>query len=267
MGIKDIIKRQPRLKRTALFIMRISSPVLSVAHCGAVLKYGRFLRDWVHFRRAGGRAAILDFYPCLFDRTPSTPFDAHYFHQAVWALRHIVAAHVAEHVDIGSQSLFVGMLSAVTHVTFVDIRPMKVSLPDYRGVQGSVLDLPFADNSIPSLSCLHVVEHIGLGRYGDAIDPAGSAKAAREIVRVLMPGGRAYVSAPIGESRVQFNGQRVFAVEELLDLFGGLKTLEMIAVNGDGSLVECRNPALASIDRDISGADCGLGMFLFEKEK
>jgi hypothetical protein len=46
--------------------------------------------------------------------------------------------------------------------------------------EGSILALPFESGSIKSLSSLCVVEHIGLGRYGDEIDPFGSESAIKE---------------------------------------------------------------------------------------
>ena len=56
-------------------------------------------------------------------------------------------------------------------------------------IKGSVLDLTFEDNSIESLSSLCIVEHIGLGRYGDIIDSFGSEKAINELKRVVKLGG------------------------------------------------------------------------------
>src|SRR2546430_12288402 len=48
---------------------------------------------------------------------------------------------------------------------------------------------PFGDLELSSVSCLHVAEHIGLGRYGDAIDPLGTRKAIGELARVLAVDG------------------------------------------------------------------------------
>jgi hypothetical protein len=36
---------------------------------------------------------------------------------------------------------------------------------------------------------MHVVEHIGLGRYGEPMDEQGDLKAIEELKRVLAPGG------------------------------------------------------------------------------
>ena len=157
------------------------------------------------------------------------------------------------------------MLSTVSHVTFLDIRPLVLSLPGYSGVGASLVALPFPDNSVRSLSSLHVIEHIGLGRYGDPIDPKGAYKAAREIVRVVAPGGYAYVSVPIGRTRVQFNGQRVFSPHDVVDMFYGLELISMAMVDARGRYQEEVTPKFADISEEGAGADCGLGMFLFQK--
>ena len=206
-----------------------------------------------------------DFWPCLFDRSAHTGIDAHYFYQSLWAFRKIHERNVGTHVDIGSQVQFVGLLTTISHVVFLDIRPLSIVIPNYQGLASSVLSLPFGDESIQSLSSLHVIEHIGLGRYGDPIDPNGSAKAAQEIVRVLAPGGHAYISVPVGRPRVQFNGQRVFTAADVLKLFNGLDLVEMAVVDASGKLHDDVKPESADISEVGQGSDFGLGLFGFEK--
>ena len=120
-----------------------------------------------------------------------------------------------------------GLISQFVPVTMVDIRPVDVRLAQFSFVTGSVLSLPFADRSVQSLSSLCVIEHIGLGRYGDPFDAHGSEKAAGELARVLAPGGDLYVSVPVErESRIYFNAHRAFTREHLLGLFPGLELAE-----------------------------------------
>jgi hypothetical protein len=57
---------------------------------------------------------------------------------------------------------------------------------------------------------MHVIEHIGLGRYGEALDPDGDLKAIRELVRVLAAGGNLLVVVPVGRPRIQFNAHRIY---------------------------------------------------------
>ena len=148
-------------------------------------------------------------FPKLTDRLPSSPFDPHYFHQDTWAARRIAERRPSRHVDVGSRVDLVGFLTAITEVTFVDIRPLEVDIEGLEPIAGSVLDMPFADGALESVSCLHVAEHIGLGRYGDPLDPLGTRKAAAELQRVLAPGGQLLFSLPVGRPRVEFNAHRV----------------------------------------------------------
>ena len=104
----------------------------------------------------------------------------------------------------------------------IDIRPPNVTLPDLNFMQGDILCLPFPDNSVESLSCLCVVEHIGLGRYGDKLDQFGSEKAIKELQRVMKPGGMLLLSLPIdAENRIYFNAHRAFTKQYVLELFQG----------------------------------------------
>jgi SAM-dependent methyltransferase len=264
-ALKSWIKRQPGLKRASLAALRFAAPVFAFANLRAIPAYFGFFADLRRYRTAGGRASLLDAWPCLFDRTAVSGVDTHYFHQAVWAMRRIRDSGTPTHVDIGSEVNFVGLLTTFTAVTFVDIRPLELAIENYKGLAGSITALPFESDTVGSLSTLPVIEHIGLGRYGDPLDPRGAERAAAEIVRVLRPGGRAYISTPVGRPRVQFNGQRVFAIPEIPALFRGLTLAEFSLVDAHGNLQQNIDPASADIREDGAGLDCGLGMYRFEK--
>jgi SAM-dependent methyltransferase len=104
----------------------------------------------------------------------------------------------------------------------VDLRPLSLEMESVKFVQGTILNLPFPDSSIESLSSLCVIEHIGLGRYGDPLDPLGSLKACNELARVIKPGGNLYISVPIEDSpKTYFNAHRSFNEDLFLNLFHG----------------------------------------------
>jgi SAM-dependent methyltransferase len=201
-----------------------------------------------------------DLWPCLFDKASDHPVDWQYFYQDSWAARRILQTRPVEHVDVGSRVDFAGILSASIPVTFIDIRPLKVRLANLRTAGGSILQLPLSDASVRSLSCLHVIEHVGLGRYGDPMDPSGSRKAGAELARVLAPGGNLFLGVPVGRERVCFNAHRVHAPKTILDYFKGLDLIEFSCVVGDGCYLERADP----LSTDLGYAACGL--FWFAKQ-
>ena len=222
----------------------------------------RYLRDWLDFRRTAPPAArprLRDSYPCLTDWSPSTPFDPHYFYQGAWLARHLAARSAPVHVDVGSSVMMLSVMTAWAPTVFVDVRPLRANIGGLLPVAGSIARLPFADASVASLSCLHVIEHIGLGRYGDPLDPDGATKAAAELRRVLAPGGRLYLSTPVGRERVCFNAHRVFVPATVLNWFGGFRLAEFACVDDSGHF-----NAHAAPD-DARHLDYGCGMFVLER--
>ena len=223
---------------------------------------GRYFRDWRRYSKMlppAERPKLKDSFPCLTDWVPSTPFDPHYFHQGAWLARRLREGYCARHVDVGSSVMMVSVLSAHVPTVFVDYRPLRVELPNLVSLAGNILQLPFADNTIASLSSLHVIEHIGLGRYGDPLDPQGSAKAARELSRVLAPGGALYVSVPTGRDCVCFNGHRIFSPHALKAMFGGLACTAFALVDDAGKFHPAGDEAVAA------QLEYGCGMYVFTK--
>jgi hypothetical protein len=201
-------------------------------------------------------------HPRLDEATPQTPFDPHYFYQDVWAFRRIHAQNPAQHIDIGSRIILVGILSCVVPVEFVDIRPLTAVLPDLSSKAGDVLNLPYPDQSISSLSCLHVVEHVGLGRYGDALDiPDGTRRACAELQRVLAPNGYLYFGLPCGKHNIiEFNAHRVHTVDTILSYFPELELVELSGVTDDAQFIE-------NIAKDILNQQhYGCGLFIFTRK-
>ena len=127
------------------------------------------------------RLRLADLQYAAFDRFLSAgTARGHYFLQDLWAARRLFTTEASGTRGCASRvDGFVAHLLPFCRVTYVDIRPVgghgwRVSLTR----QGSLLALPFADApACASLSCLHVIEHIGLGRYGDPVDPRGSCWA------------------------------------------------------------------------------------------
>jgi SAM-dependent methyltransferase len=173
-------------------------------------------------------------WPCLTDATQHTPLEPIYFYQGAWAFERIIAQRPESHVDVASDAFFVALLSKVVPTTMVDIRPPALALQSLSFRKGSILDLPFETGSQQSVSSMCVVEHIGLGRYGDPIDPAGSEKAFAELKRIVRPGGHLFLSVPLDEeNRVYFNAHRAFEEPYLLRLFEPFEVLDRQYIYGN----------------------------------
>lgn len=218
-----------------------------------------FVRSWREYAAMSGESPrVRDAMPCLTDRGDSAgAASGHYFHQDLWAARKVHASGVASHVDVGSRvDGFVAHVASFTEVTYVDLRPLEAKgHPHIKARVGTVLGLPFDDRSVRSLSCLHVIEHIGLGRYGDPLDPDGTLKALAELQRVLAPGGDLYVGVPVGRERVCFNAHRVVSPRTVLRALGELELVEFSAVDDRGDLARDARPD------DFEGADYSCGLF------
>ena len=254
---------QNPIKNIAYLAYRWITPFFDPIHfIMAPPRYIAYFRDWFRYKRMEGAepARLIDTFPRIHDRTAATWFDRHYFYQDVWAFRKILESGVESHVDVGSLVDYVGFLSTVTRVTFIDIRPLEAEIENLESRKGSILEMPYGDRSVRSLSCLHVAEHVGLGRYGDRLDPHGTEKACSELARVLARGGNLYFSLPVGRPRLCFNGHRIHSPERILAYFHDLKLIELSGVADAGTFIR-------NIDmRELEHADYACGMFQFTRE-
>jgi hypothetical protein len=220
-----------------------------------------YLNDWHRYSRLPDAEPVrfADTMPQLHDLMSKTPIDVHYFWMSGWAMRRILSIQPKLHIDVGSHNLFVNLLSAAIPVLFLDYRPLEVTLPGLNSLAGDILHLPLADRSVQSLSCLHVAEHIGLGRYGDPLNPRGTRQACAELKRVLMPGGNLYFALPVGRPVVCFNSHRIHAPETIVEYFTGLDLVEFSGVHDDGRYVE-------QVDLgEFTGSRYACGMFSFQR--
>lgn len=248
-------------KNLAYLGYRIVSPIFDpIKFFKGITGYFWYLRDLVKFKIKNPKIKIklIDLYPQLHDKTSNTELDAHYFYQQLWLFENVLKNKPKKHVDVGSTYQMSGYLSKIVPTTFIDIRPIDAKLENLEVLDASILNLPYPDNSVESLSCLHVIEHIGLGRYGGEIDPDGWKKACKELQRVLAKGGRLYLSTPTGKPRICFNAHRVFDPYVIIDSFNMLELLNFSVIDDEGcmktpgNINDCKN----------QNYSCGLYLFI-----
>lgn len=231
----------------------------------------RFVRGWRNFRKHySGRMTLM---PCLqdfFEEGGVTKSE--YFWQDLLVARWIAAAKPEKHVDVGSRvDGFVAHVASFREIEVFDVRPITTTIPGVVFKQADLMhsmasvDLAREGGYCDSLSCLHALEHFGLGRYGDPIDALGHAKGIANMAALLKPGGAFYLSTPIGRERVEFNANRVFDPRSILLLAkaNGL-LLRTLTVVGSGQVNEVGGDDEAL--RRLAEAPYHLGIFRFVRQ-
>jgi hypothetical protein len=179
-------------------------------------------------------------HPCLSDRfSEAGVASGHYFHQDLLVAQKIFQHAPIKHVDVGSRvDGFVAHVAVYREIEVFDVRPVssRAINMNFRQVDmmGSLSDS--LKNYCDSVSCLHALEHFGLGRYGDPVNFEGHLKGIRNLMDLLVPSGKLYLSVPIGPQRIEFNAHRVFSVPYLLSLISGFKVDSFSYVDDQGAL-------------------------------
>ena len=227
-----------------------------------IIRFFGYIGEWRKFKNKNDKRFSVnaaDLYPCLKDRIIKTPFDHHYTYHPAWAARILTKTKPEFHVDISSILSFSTIVSAFVPVKFYDYRPADLKLSNLESGSEDLNKLSFESGSIPSLSCMHTIEHIGLGRYGDKIDPMGDIKSIEELKRVLQPGGDLLFVTPVGKPRIEFNAHRIYSYEQILEYFSPLVLKEFSLIPDAGGLITNADPNL------VKDQNYACGCFWFKK--
>lgn len=231
-----------------------------------------YLRDWAVFYK--GFSGNMKFMPCLHDRyEEGGATKSEYFWQDLLVARAIHAAKPVKHVDIGSRvDGFVAHVASFREIEVFDVRPISTAVPGVVFRQADLMNptsLPTTAGGgyCDSLSCLHAIEHFGLGRYGDQVNPQGYQRGIANMAQLLQPGGAFYLSTPIGQERVEFNANWVFDPRSIVHCAEAAgMTLQKLIV-----ITPAIGPREAAIDAvalaDLALPRYQLGLFTFTKTK
>lgn len=210
-------------------------------------------RNWSH-----------DTWPILDqDKSQKADYSFEYLAHCGWAARILAQTKTQCHVDFGSHTYFAGIASAITQeFVYCDIRPIDMPLPGLHCQSADLMNLDsWSNNTQPSVSCLHVMEHIGLGRYGDQINPSGDLIAARELSRIVRYGGQLLIVEPVNLTpRLSFNAHRIYSYNQVLDMFPDFRLRQFTLIK-DRSIIYDADP-YAIVDSDTETNDTGCFWFI-----
>ena len=208
-------------------------------------------------------------YPCLHDKADNSgSAKGGYFHQDLLVARRIYENKPKKHVDIGSRvDGFCAHVASFREITVLDIRPSLGKSHNITFVQQDFmgeLDSKFIE-AYDSVSCLHAMEHFGLGRYGDPLNYDGHLVGINNLHKLLKTGGKLYFSVPIGTpQRIEFHAHRIFSPKYLYELFSKNYRIDFFSyVDGYGDLHE----NLSDIEFFVNHYHDNYGCGIFELTK
>lgn len=249
------------------YLINLRNPIQIIANT----KDDWYIKDFEVFKEMQGNDFVFPLYnnyPCLNDKEDSAGFVGNpYFPQDWYVANKIYNSKPIKHVDIGSRiDGFVAHVAVFREIEVFDIRPMSVSIPNIIFKQKDLTDetsIPF--NYCDSISCLHALEHFGLGRYGDRIDPDGHIKGFRNITKILKSGGTFYFSVPMGVQRIEFNAHRIFGMPYLMNLVKKEYDIISFAYLDDYNVLHEQTDL--NEDNISTSFDCNHGCAIFELKK
>jgi hypothetical protein len=227
----------------------------------------KFISDFIQIKHNTDKDwPCSPYQPCLADHSAGAgTIDRQYFYQDTYVSRKILNSNPDRHIDIGSRiDGFIAQLSIFRTVEIIDIRPLSLPIENVKFIQGNICEKEFRQQVADSVSCLHTIEHIGLGRYGDPIGVDLWKLAVDNIWSMVKPEGKLYISTPIGKQRIVFNAHRVFKPSTLLNRILGGQLLEFAYVNDEGEFL-IGSTDINDIDELVKDFEYGLGIFIIQK--
>lgn len=236
-------------------------------------KYDDDKKKYKKLVNENGGISITDEFPQFFDYDqPAGNIDSHYFFQDIHVAQLVSNSGLKKHYDIGSRvDGFISHLlfsDLIDEIIMLDIRPLPVEIPKLSFIQTNATSLDnISDNSIYSISSLHALEHFGLGRYGDPIDPLACFMAMKAIQRVTAIGGKIYISTPVTmRDECHFNAHRIFCPNTIVEQFDKCTIEEITFIQNGKMTIKKGDDAKKMIDNreyKLGVYDCGI--FVFRK--
>lgn len=227
----------------------------------------RYISDYIVFSKNFKGEIIV--VPCLQDwYEVAGEVNSEYFVQDLFIAQQIYESNPPKHVDVGSRiDGFVSNVASFRQIEVFDVREMKNSIKNVTFKSADFSDPNLAlTNYTESISCLHTLEHFGLGRYGDPVSNDAYINGFKNLANCLKKEGKLYLSVPIGRERVEFNANRVFDPSTIINLANlhQLSLESLYTIDSKANLADVDFLIDDSIAK-LSSENYNLGIFIFKK--
>jgi len=225
-----------------------------------------FFQKYQFKKLLGNSNTSFEVMPFLFDHEEQAGLLNEYFWQDLLVAKKIIEKNPKKHIDIGSRiDGFISHLACVRKVEVLDIRPLSSVVENVKFTQWDINNPKEEFNySSDCVSCLHTLEHLGLGRYGDKLDPDGWKKGLNSISKLIAKSGQLWLSVPLGNEKIVFNAHRIFDPKTIVNFSNtlDLHLNEFYFLTNGGF----RKSSKIELDMTrIAKKDYTLGIFLFKK--
>lgn len=259
------------MTKKIILLIKEKIKIMSLFPYGVIL----YIRDFIIYflTNKNEEFRINGVLPIITDRWKNAgTFDRHYFLMDIHMAKVVCARQPKKHFDIGSRldGFISHLLVQNINVTMIDIRPLPMKIDNIDFIQADATNLDrIEDKSIGSLSSLHAIEHFGLGRYSDNVEPDACFKAMKAMQRVIAEDGFLYLAVPIGsENRCIFNSHREFMPKTILEQMDELTLIEFSWINSYQIYSLYGKEAYKKIiDDEIKLQNYDCGMFVFKRER
>ncbi len=127
-------------------------------------------------------------------------------------------------LDVGcNESLLTLHLASLGHkVTALDLNGYGFPHPNIQVIKGDICQITLPEKSYDYIIFLSVIEHVGLGAYGEKAFETGDKAALLASAKFLKPGGKIILSMPFGQAS-QSRIQRVYDQAGIQNLCSGFR--------------------------------------------
>uniref|UniRef100_A0A8R1I6U3 Uncharacterized protein n=1 Tax=Caenorhabditis japonica TaxID=281687 RepID=A0A8R1I6U3_CAEJA len=144
-------------------------------------------------------------------------------------------------VVIGSMQPWVevsALVNGAKKILTVEYNKLTIQ-EEFRDRMSSILPVDFAKgwanyaDTFNFAASFSSIEHSGLGRYGDPMDPIGDIREILKIKCVLKKGGLLFLGFPLGTDSIVYNAHRIYGPIRLAMMFYGFEWIATFSGRGE----------------------------------